>query len=149
MRMTITSKKHRNSLGLKLLKKKNKTVIAGKRKTAVARIQLRVGSGKVVVNGKSLKEYFNRDALVERILSPLVITEQKGKWDIVARLSGGGKTGQAEALRFSIAKYLRSLNEKFRVPLKRFKLLTRDPRKVQRKLFGHKKARKSFQFSKR
>ncbi len=133
-----------------MIKKKNqKTILVGKRKTAIARIQLKPGKGDIKVNNKDLKAYFHRELLIEKVISPLKITNQEGKFDIVAKLKGGGLTAQAEALRFSIAKYLRELNEKFRLPLKKVKLLTRDPRKVQRKLFGHKKARKSFQFSKR
>ncbi len=128
---------------------KKTPIVVGKRKTAVSRIRLFPGSGKITVNGKALKEYFKYDSLVEKVLSPLKITEQEGKFDVVAKLNGGGLSAQSEALRYGISKYLRNLNAKFRLPLKRFKLLTRDPRKVQRKLFGHKKARKSFQFSKR
>lgn len=121
----------------------------GRRKAAIARIYASEGSGKVTVNNRDVKEYFNTEELRLKVTRPFVLTETEGKFDIKANLSGGGITGQAEALRLAIARFLVKLDEENKPPLKAEGLMTRDPRMVERKKFGQKKARKKFQFSKR
>ncbi len=121
----------------------------GRRKTAVARIYLSEGKGNVTVNNKDYKEYFSTDTLQYKILQPLTLTENIGAFDIKAKVFGGGVTGQAEAIRLAISRALVTIDEENRGLLKPDGLLTRDPRMVERKKFGQKKARKKFQFSKR
>lgn len=121
----------------------------GRRKTAVARVYLKEGSGKITVNKRDYKEYFSVATLHYIVNQPLEITENVGKYDIHANLDGGGINGQAEALRLAISKALIEINPEYRPPLKAKGLLRRDPRMVERKKFGQKKARKKFQFSKR
>jgi len=121
----------------------------GRRKTAIARIYLKEGSGKITVNNKDYKEYFPLATLQYVVQQPLQITESIGKYDIQANLDGGGTTGQAEALRLAISRALVEIDPEFRPPLKAKGLMRRDPRMVERKKFGQKKARKKFQFSKR
>jgi small subunit ribosomal protein S9 len=122
---------------------------SGRRKTAIARVYLKEGSGKITVNKRDYKEYFPVATLQYVVNQPLEITENIGKYDIQVNLDGGGIRGQAEALRLAISKALIELNPEFRPPLKAKGLLRRDPRMVERKKFGQKKARKKFQFSKR
>ncbi len=121
----------------------------GKRKTSVARVILRPGSGATWVNGKSLDEYFPR--MVHRMLatSPLKTTGLDGQYDLRVRVHGGGPSGQAGAVRHGIARALVEVNPELRVPLKRAGFLTRDARQVERKKAGLHKARKAPQFSKR
>lgn len=126
-----------------------KKIITGRRKTSVARVRLKSGSGKIVVNGQDALLYFKRSMLLGLLQQPLQLLDSEKKYDIFARLSGGGLSGQAGALRHAIARALDEIDPQQHRLLKTNKLLTRDDRKVQRKLFGHKKARKSFQFSKR
>ena len=121
----------------------------GRRKTAVARIYLSEGKGNVTVNKKDYKEYFSTETLQYKVLQPLTLTENIGAFDIKAKVFGGGVTGQAEAIRLAISRALVALDEENRGLLKPDGLLTRDPRMVERKKFGQKKARKKFQFSKR
>ena len=123
----------------------------GRRKTSVAKLWLSPnGEGKEIINGgKTLKEYFCRDDLVDKVKKPLTITGLLGKVDIRATLLGGGVNGQAEALSLAIARSLVQFNPEFKDALKKEGLLTRDPREVERKKYGHPKARKRFQFSKR
>lgn len=121
----------------------------GRRKTAIARIYLKEGDGKITVNKKDYKEYFPLATLQYVVQQPLEITETTGKYDIQANLDGGGTTGQAEALRLAISRALVEIDPEFRPPLKAKGLMKRDPRMVERKKFGQKKARKKFQFSKR
>jgi len=121
----------------------------GRRKTAIARIYLKEGSGKITVNNKDFKDYFPLATLQYVVQQPLEITESAGKYDIQANLDGGGTTGQAEALRLAISRALVEIDPEFRPPLKAKGLMRRDPRMVERKKFGQKKARKKFQFSKR
>ena len=121
----------------------------GRRKTAVARILLRPGSGALTVNGRSLEDYFPRMYHQKRILEALAVGEAEGRFDFRVRVSGGGLTGQADAVRLGIARALVQNDEEIRSPLRRGGLLTRDPRKVERKKPGRPKARKRFQFSKR
>ncbi len=121
----------------------------GRRKTAVARIYLKDGNGSITINGRDYKEYFPTGTLQYVVTQSLEIADSVGKYDIKANLDGGGITGQAEALRLAISKALCEINPEMRPPLKAKGLLRRDPRMVERKKPGQKKARKKFQFSKR
>ena len=121
----------------------------GRRKSAVARVYLSKGKGKILINDKELKSYFKTGTLQYKVNQPLVLTENEGSFDIKANVHGGGSTGQAEAVRLAISRAMCELNEENRSILKPEGLLTRDPRMVERKKFGQKKARKKFQFSKR
>lgn len=121
----------------------------GRRKTAVARVYLTEGSGKMVVNEKEVNEYFNTGTLQFKVAQPFSLTDTVGKYDVSVNVFGGGITGQAEAIRLGISRALCEIDEENRKLLKPEGLLTRDPRMVERKKFGQKKARKKFQFSKR
>ena len=121
----------------------------GRRKTAIARIYLKEGKGNIVVNKKYYKEYFPIATLQYVIKQPFEITETAGKYDVQVNLDGGGIKGQAEALRLAISKALVEIDPENRPPLKAKGLMRRDPRMVERKKYGQKKARKKFQFSKR
>jgi small subunit ribosomal protein S9 len=121
----------------------------GRRKEAVARVRLLPGSGRVVVNGRTLEEYFPWKLTHVSILQPLHVTDQLGKFDVIARVEGGGVSGQAGALRHGIARALVNADPELRPTLKRAGLLTRDPRMKERRKYGLKKARKAPQFSKR
>jgi len=121
----------------------------GKRKNSVAKVRLIPGEGKIIVNQKDFKEYFNREALTTMIMEPLKLTSTDSAYDVVAQLLGGGITGQAGALRHGISKALLEINEEYRAVLKREGFLTRDSRIKERKKYGLKKARKKPQFSKR
>jgi small subunit ribosomal protein S9 len=121
----------------------------GRRKTAVARVYLSEGSGKVTVNKREAANYFKTPVLLEKINQPFNITETLGKYDVVANVDGGGVNGQAEALRLGISRALVELSEDNKPLLKAEGLMTRDSRMVERKKPGQKKARKKFQFSKR
>lgn len=127
----------------------NKKVISGGRKTSVARIRVNKGSGKVFINGKREIDYLRRKVLVNYIVKPLEVVEKKEDFDIVVRCNGGGLSGQAGAIRYAISKFLNETFPDTRQTLKSLGFLTRDPRKVERKKYGRKKARRSFQFSKR
>lgn len=122
---------------------------SGRRKTAVARIYLSEGKGNVTVNSKDYKEYFPTGVLQYKINQPFLITETEGKYDVKVNVDGGGRTGQAEAVRLAISKALVSINEEWKPGLKAQGLMIRDPRMVERKKPGQPKARKKFQFSKR
>jgi small subunit ribosomal protein S9 len=121
----------------------------GRRKTSVARVFLNEGTGKIIINGKELTEYFTVPAHLKAIMQPFGVTDTEGKFDVKATIKGGGVTGQAEALRLGIARALVEVNPEFKPLLKKEKLMTRDPRMVERKKYGQPKARKQFQFSKR
>ncbi|MEW7277657.1 30S ribosomal protein S9 [Aquimarina sp. 2201CG1-2-11] len=121
----------------------------GRRKTAVARVYLKDGSGKITVNKKDLNEYFTTATLQYKVNQPLTLTSNEDKYDVNVNVYGGGITGQAEAVRLAISRAVCELDEENRSILKPEGLLTRDPRMVERKKFGQKKARKKFQFSKR
>ncbi len=121
----------------------------GRRKTAVARIFVKEGNGVILVNGRDFKEYFPTPILQFKVLEPLEVTSNLGKYDLKVNLDGGGIRGQAEALALAISRALCEINEEHRPALKAKGLLMRDPRMVERKKFGQKKARKRFQFSKR
>ncbi len=121
----------------------------GRRKTSVARVFMNEGTGKIIVNGKDFTEYFTVPTHQKAILSPFNVTETEGKFDVKATIKGGGVTGQADALKLGIARALVEVNPEYKPLLKQEKLLTRDPRMVERKKYGQPKARKKFQFSKR
>lgn len=122
---------------------------SGRRKTAVARVYLKPGEGKIVINHKDYKTYFTTGLLHYTIEQPLMLTNNLGKYDVVVNVSGGGFKGQAEAVRLGISKALTEIDPEYRTVLKPEGLLRRDPRMVERKKPGQKKARKRFQFSKR
>lgn len=121
----------------------------GRRKTAVARIYLKEGSGQITVNDRDYKDYFPTVILQYQVVEPFNITNTAGKFDVKVNLDGGGITGQAEALSLAISRALCKVSEENRPALKAKGLMRRDPRMVERKKFGQKKARKRFQFSKR
>jgi len=121
----------------------------GRRKTAVARVYLRPGSGKITVNRRDFDEYFPNQVLKMVIRQPLLVTETAEKFDILVNVLGGGPNGQAGAIRHGISRALLEYNGELRPQLKAVGFLTRDARKVERKKPGQPKARKRFQFSKR
>lgn len=121
----------------------------GRRKEAVTRVFVSKGDGKIIVNGKDYKQYFPLVYLQNQVERPLRTIDALNKFDIKINASGGGYKGQAEGAMLGISRVLVEINPEFRPALKAAGLLKRDPRSVERKKFGHKKARKSFQFSKR
>ena len=121
----------------------------GKRKTSVARVRLVPGTGSITVNGKDLKEYFNRQTLTLMVRSPLVETGTESRYDVIAHIHGGGKSGQAGALKHGLARALVEADPSLKSEVKRAGHLSRDARIVERKKAGLKKARKRPQFSKR
>ena len=121
----------------------------GRRKASIARIYLSKGSGNVKINNKDLNNYFSTDGLKSKINLPFIITETLGKYDLSVNVSGGGNTGQADAIKLAVSRALCDVNEEYRPLLKREGLLTRDSRVVERKKPGQKKARKKFQWVKR
>ena len=121
----------------------------GKRKDAVARVWVKPGSGRITVNDKEYTEYFGRPVLQMIVRQPILLTDRTGQFDIMATVSGGGLSGQAGALRHGISKALTYYEPDLRTVLKRNGFLTRDARVVERKKYGKRKARRSFQFSKR
>ena len=125
------------------------TNATGRRKTAIARVYLQKGKGKILVNKLDYKKYFPTKMLQYKVQQALVATENKDKFDIKANLGGGGVSGQAEALRLAIARALVKIDEENKPKLKVDGLMTRDPRMVERKKSGQKKARKRFQYSER
>ena len=124
-------------------------IYVGRRKTAVARVILKNGNGKITVNNKEFEQFFPQLLSREDILLPLKVTDNEGKYDIHVNVNGGGTTGQAQAVRLGISRALVEINPDYRSALKVDGLLTRDPRMVERKKYGRPKARKRFQFSKR
>mgnify|MGYP001230096188 CR=1 FL=1 len=121
----------------------------GRRKASVARIYLSKGKGNIIINGRDYKEYFTVDTTQYKLEQPFNITELVGKFDVKVNVSGGGTTGQAEAIRLAISRALCKYDNENRLPLKSERLLTRDSRIVERKKPGQKKARKKFQWVKR
>ncbi len=121
----------------------------GKRKTAVARVWIKQGSGNFVINGRAIEDYFPVDELKMMVNKPFLLTGNLGKFDVTANIYGGGVPAQAWALGHGIAKALLEYNINFRTTLKKQGLITRDPRAKERKKYGKKGARASFQFSKR
>jgi small subunit ribosomal protein S9 len=121
----------------------------GRRKAAVARVNVMQGTGKITVNGKDMKEYFPQMHISGEVLKPLKVAAVEALYDVRVNVKGGGIKGQAQAVTLGIARALCQINEEFRPDLKKQKLLARDARVVERKKYGKPKARKSFQFSKR
>jgi small subunit ribosomal protein S9 len=125
------------------------SIATGRRKTAVAQVRLFPGTGKVIVNNQPMSEYFSVEIYRQIALRALEVTKLEGKYDITIKANGGGKSGQTGAVQLGIARALVALDEQLRGQLRDANLLTRDPRMVERKKYGRKKARKRFQFSKR
>jgi small subunit ribosomal protein S9 len=127
----------------------NDNIFVGRRKTSVARVILKEGSGKITVNGKEIEAAFPQELNRADILSPLKTTSTEGMYDVLINVDGGGITGQTQAIRLGIARALVEINPEFKTVLRKEGFLTRDPRMVERKKYGQPKARKRFQFSKR
>ena len=121
----------------------------GRRKNAIARVRLTEGSGKITINGKDIEEFFGMETLKVIARQPLTVTNTTSKYDVIVKVTGGGFTGQAGAIRHGIARALNEANSEYRPELKSRGFLTRDPRMKERKKYGLKKARKAPQFSKR
>ncbi|MEE9363870.1 MAG: 30S ribosomal protein S9 [Cellulophaga sp.] len=121
----------------------------GRRKTAVARVYVSEGKGNITINKRELNSYFPTATLQYKVQQPFALTDNEGNFDVKVNVFGGGITGQAEAIRLAISRVLCEIDSENRLALKPEGLLTRDPRMVERKKFGQKKARKKFQFSKR
>lgn len=124
-------------------------IAVGRRKTSVARVILSPGSGKITVNRRAFETYFPIDTLRSSVTRPFEVTQNGGKYDVRVTVEGGGPTGQAGAVSLGIARALVQLNEENKPALRQAGLMTRDPRMVERKKYGQRKARKRFQFSKR
>lgn len=121
----------------------------GRRKTSVARVYLAAGSGQITVNNRKLEDYFPNEILQTIVNQPILTTEAAGQFDIFVNVKGGGVSGQAEAVRMAVSRALIENNGEVRPALKKEGFLTRDPRMVERKKYGRRKARRRFQFSKR
>ena len=121
----------------------------GRRKSSIARVRLVEGKGNITVNGKDINEYFGEETLRVIVKQPLTVTNTLSKYDVIAKVQGGGFSGQAGAVRHGIARALNEANSEYRPVLKSNGFLTRDPRMKERKKYGLKKARKASQFSKR
>lgn len=121
----------------------------GRRKKAVARVYVTSGKGNITVNDRELNDYFSTATLQYKVKQPFALTETEGNYDVKVNVFGGGITGQAEAVRLALSRVMCEIDAENRLVLKPEGLLTRDPRMVERKKFGQKKARKKFQFSKR
>ncbi|HTW88958.1 MAG TPA: 30S ribosomal protein S9 [Candidatus Binataceae bacterium] len=129
--------------------KKNIIWTTGKRKTAIARIRMMAGSGTVTVNERELEVYFPRPTSRMRIMEPFELTETRDQYDVIVTVTGGGVSAQADAVRLGISRALITAEETLRPALRKGGMLTRDPREVERKKYGHHKARKRPQYSKR
>ncbi len=121
----------------------------GRRKTSVARLYMQPGNGTITINKKSIDTYFPSEILQTIVKQPLTMVEEVGNYDLKVNVGGGGFKGQAEAIRLAVSRALVSINAEYRPPLKKEGFLTRDPRMVERKKYGRRKARRAFQFSKR
>lgn len=121
----------------------------GRRKTSVARLYMQPGNGNITINKKSVEKYFPSEILQTIVKQPLTLISEEGSYDLKINVDGGGVKGQAEAIRLAVARALVSINDEHRSPLKKEGFLTRDPRMVERKKYGRRKARRAFQFSKR
>ncbi len=128
---------------------KDSKYATGRRKTSIAKIWLKKGSGKIFVNGKNYEDYFKRDTHKMQLLRPFEIIKQETTYDVKCNVRGGGLTGQVGAMVHGISKALVMFDSEFKTTLKKEKLTTRDSRSVERKKYGHRKARRSYQFSKR
>ncbi len=131
------------------LDKQGRAYATGKRKDAVARVWVKLGAGKIVINDRPVETYFARPVLRMMIQQPLAAASRQGQYDVICTVSGGGLSGQAGAVRHGLSKALMRYEPELRPVLKRGGFLTRDPRVVERKKYGRAKARRSFQFSKR
>jgi small subunit ribosomal protein S9 len=131
------------------LDKFGRAYATGKRKNAVARVWIKPGSGKITVNGRDVEVYFARPVLRMILQQPLAVAKRNGQYDLTVSVAGGGLSGQAGAVRHGLAKALTNYEPELRAPLKKEGFLTRDSRVVERKKYGKRKARRSFQFSKR
>jgi len=131
------------------LDKHGRAYATGKRKNAIARVWIKPGTGRISVNGRDVATYFARPVLRMIIQQPLVVAKRTGQYDLVVSVAGGGLSGQAGAVRHGLSKALTHYEPELRAPLKREGFLTRDSRVVERKKYGKRKARRSFQFSKR
>ena len=132
-----------------MAKKTDEIWATGRRKCAVARVRLQAGTGKIVVNGKEMNEYFPVESLCGFVMQVLKVAEQEGKVDITANICGGGMAGQAGALRHGVARALVTMDEELKAKLKAAGMMTRDSRVKERKKSGQPGARRRFQFSKR
>ena len=124
-------------------------IATGRRKTSVARVRLKQGKGLITINDRSLQEYFGRETARMIVLQPFDVTQTGTSFDVDVNVNGGGSSGQAGAIRHGITRALMRVNPEFRTPLKKAGFVTRDPRAVERKKYGHHKARKRPQYSKR
>ncbi len=131
------------------LDKQGRAYATGKRKNAVARVWVKPGAGKITVNGRDIEAYFARPVLRMILAQPLAVAKRTGQYDLVVSVAGGGLSGQAGAVRHGLAKALTNYEPELRPALKKEGFLTRDSRVVERKKYGKRKARRSFQFSKR
>jgi small subunit ribosomal protein S9 len=129
--------------------KNQKWIATGRRKSSIARVELKSGKGQFLVNGRDIDEYFNRDTQKMIIKRPFDLLELNNQYDISVNVTGGGSTGQAGAVRLGISRVLEKINPDFRSTLKTNGMLTRDSKQVERKKYGQPGARKKFQFSKR
>ena len=146
METTQVSSKKVNKLNLDF---KDSKYATGRRKSSIAKIWLKKGSGKIYVNGKSYEDYFKRDNHKMQLLRPFEIINQPTNYDVRCSVKGGGHTGQVGAMVHGISKALIQFDSELKSTLKKEKLTTRDSRAVERKKYGHMKARRSYQFSKR
>jgi small subunit ribosomal protein S9 len=121
----------------------------GKRKMAIARVWIKPGTGRIMINNRTLDDYITKESAKELVRQPLELTDTFGKYDITINVKGGGVTGQAGAIRHGISRALIDINPEFRLTLKKAELLTRDPRMKERKKYGQPGARAHFQYSKR
>lgn len=132
-----------------MVDKQGYTWATGRRKTAVARVRIKEGSGKIQINGSDLNDYFGHETLITIVQQPFAVTGTAGKFDVFVNANGGGISGQAGAIRHGIARALEEIDSNFRLALKQNGFLTRDSRMVERKKYGRRGARRRFQFSKR
>ncbi len=128
---------------------RQREIFTGRRKKSVARVRLVAGNGTITVNGRPFEDYFPTEILQMTVNEPFEVTETTGQYDVIARIHGGGVSGQAGAIRHGIARALEAQEPEWRAPLKKAGLLRRDDRQVERKKYGLKKARKAPQYSKR
>ena len=128
---------------------KDSKYATGRRKTSIAKVWLKKGTGKINVNGKNYDSYFKRDTHKMQLLKPFELINQSSSYDVKCNVKGGGVTGQVGAMVLGISRALLQIDPNFKSTLKKEKLTTRDSRSVERKKYGHRKARRSFQFSKR
>ena len=132
-----------------MAKKSESWSAIGRRKSSIARVQMAIGKGAIIINKRSIENYFGRDTLKMMLGQPLQLMQLTGKYDITVKVNGGGLSGQAGAIRLGIARCIEKINPDNRPGLKQAGMLTRDAREVERKKYGQPGARKKFQFSKR